>query len=82
MTFAGYPEHVNGEESFFASFDTETIPATCPYEDCGFDGDVEADVFLVASGPTEQTHEFNWSCPSCGAENEETRTYRNGEDDA
>lgn len=81
MTFSNYPEGVNGSESFFASIDTETILGTCPYPDCSFDGDVEADRFLLHFGLTETTWEFEWTCPKCGSENEETRTYRDGEDD-
>lgn len=79
-SYANYPDGVNGGESFFASIDTETIVATCPYSDCGFDGDVEADRFLLHFGQTETTWEFEWTCPSCGAENSEEREYRDGDD--
>jgi hypothetical protein len=78
---SNYPDGVNGSESFFASIDTEIIVATCPKPGCTFDGDVEADKFLYSFGPTATTWEFEWSCPTCGAENNETREYRDGDDD-
>lgn len=81
MSYTGYPEGVTGAESYFAPVDTVTIPATCPYPDCDFDGDVQADVFLLYPGTHERIFEYEWACPKCGAENEEERTYRDGEDD-
>lgn len=80
MQFSSYPDGVRGTESVFSSIDSTVILATCPAEDCDFDGDAEADVFLLAAGREERTFEYHWACPDCGIEVVEERTYRDGED--
>jgi hypothetical protein len=45
-----------------------------------FDGDVDAEAWLTIPGQTERTFEMQWTCPWCGIEVVEDRTYADGDD--
>lgn len=77
--YAGYPDGVRSIESL-SPIDTTTIVATCPCGDCDFDGDVEAEAWLVVSGPTERTIEYQWVCPECETDVVEERVHVDGDD--
>jgi hypothetical protein len=79
-SYAGFPDGVRGIESVFSPVDVITIVATCPAEDCDFDGDVDAEAWLTVDGQTERTFEMQWTCPWCGIEVVEDRTYEDGDD--
>lgn len=79
-SYQNYPDGVRGTEAVFSSIDSTVIQATCPAEDCGFDGDADAECWLLYPGRTERTFEFRWVCPWCEIEVVEERVYRDGED--
>ncbi|WP_434315873.1 hypothetical protein [Leifsonia sp. P73] len=78
--YAGYPDGVRGIESVVSPVDVTEIQATCPCEDCDFDGDVEAECWLLIPGTTERTFEFRWTCPFCENETVEERVFVDGDD--
>lgn len=75
-SYAGYPDGVRGTEAKFSSIDSDEIQATCPCSDCDFDGDVEAECWLLYPG----TFEFRWTCPFCENETVEERTIVDGDE--
>jgi hypothetical protein len=80
MSYLGHPEGVTGNERVFSSVDTTRLVTVCPCGGCDFDGEVDADVFLLVAGPTSRTLEYQWTCPDCETEVVEEREERDGED--
>jgi hypothetical protein len=77
-----YPEGINVRH--IARLDSNTdvmvIVATCRAEDCNFDDDVSAEVFLLVAGADSRVFEYQWTCPGCGLEVVEEREERDGDD--
>jgi hypothetical protein len=78
MSYLNYPDGLRSIDSL-SPIDTRTIQATCPAMDCPFDGDVEAEAWLIATGLDGITVEYQWVC-ECGLEVVEDREHRYGDD--
>lgn len=63
-----FPEYVPSIEAPEGSIDTMVIVAECPMSRCPFEGEVEADVFLLTITAEARRFEYQWTCPTCGTE--------------